>query len=71
MMVTLEGNQLMTQATGQKKVPVYAKSETKFAPKNFRGRMEFIKNDKGEVTHLMLIQNGQLMKAPRIEKFEK
>ena len=66
MMVTLEGDQLITQATGQPKFPVYAKSETTFVPEAFPAQIEFFKNDKGEVTHLVLTQNGQKVKAPRI-----
>ena len=66
MMVTLEGDQLITQATGQPKFPVYAKSETTFVPEAFPAQIEFFKNDKGEVTYLVLTQNGQKVKAPRI-----
>ena len=30
LVITLEGDQLVTQATGQAKIPVFAESETKF-----------------------------------------
>src|SRR5882724_484074 len=52
--ITLEGNQLVSQATHQSKIPLFAESETKFFPKAFDAEMEFFKNDKGEVTHLIL-----------------
>jgi hypothetical protein len=65
-MITLEGNQLMTQASGQAKTPVYARSENVFFPKVVDAEIEFVKNDKGAVTHLLLRQNGQEIKGPRI-----
>jgi len=65
LMITLEGSQLMAQASGQGKAPVYASSETKFFYKAVEAQIEFFKNDQGVVTHLVLYQNGREMKAPR------
>ena len=65
-MVTVEGNQLMVQASGQPKLPVYASSETKFFYKVVDAQIEFIKNDKGVVSSLVLHQNQRDMPAPRI-----
>ena len=48
--MTLEDGQLMTQATGQSKFPMFAESETKFFLKVVDAEVEFFKNDKGEVT---------------------
>ena len=48
--VTVEGSQLMAQATGQPKLPVYASSETKFFYKVVDAQIEFFKDDKGAVT---------------------
>src|SRR5271157_2720966 len=63
--VTLEGGQLMTQATGALKVPLFAESETKFFLKVVDAQVEFFKNEKGEVTHLMLHQNGRDIKGTK------
>jgi CubicO group peptidase (beta-lactamase class C family) len=63
--MTLEGGQLMTQATGQGKLPMYAESETKFFLKVVDAEVEFFKNDKGEVTHLILHQGGQDVKGTK------
>jgi len=41
LVVTLEGDQLMTQATGQPKFPVFAESETKFFLKVVDAEIEF------------------------------
>jgi hypothetical protein len=66
LMVTLNGNQLIIQAMGRSKIPVYAKSETKFAAKNIPVQVEFFKNDKGEITHIIMNESGQRFKVPRI-----
>jgi len=63
--MTLEGGQLMTQATGQSKFPMFAESETKFFLKVVDAEVEFFKNDKGEVTHLILHQGGHDGKATK------
>jgi len=63
--ITLEGGQLVSQATGQDKVPLFAESETKFFPKVMDAEIEFLKDDKGVVTHLMLHQGAVEIKAPR------
>lgn len=63
MHVTLEGDQLMTQATGQDKIPVFPESETKFFPKAVDAELEFFPNDKGEVSYMVLHQGGHEMKA--------
>jgi len=57
--ITLENGQLMTQATNQGKLPLFAESETVFFLKVVDAQVEFVKNEKGEVTHLVLHQNGR------------
>jgi len=63
--MTLEGNQLMTQATGQPKFPLFAESETKFYLKVVDAQVEFFRDGKGTVTHLMLHQGGRDVKGLR------
>lgn len=65
LVVTLEQGQLMTQATGQEKVPIYAESETKFFPTVMPAEIEFVKDDHGSVTRLILHQGGRERKAPK------
>jgi len=62
---TVENGQLMTQASGQPKFPVYAESETSFFLTVVEAQVEFFKNDQGKVTHLVLHQGGHDMKALR------
>ena len=56
--ITAERGQLMAQATNQPKFPLFAESETEFFLKVVDAEIEFFKNDKGEVTHLVLHQGG-------------
>ena len=63
--VPQSGGQLVSQATGQGKLPLFAESETKFFPKKIDAEIEFFKDDNGAVTHLMLRQGPRDIKAPR------
>jgi hypothetical protein len=66
LMITLEGNQLMSQASGQGKAPIFARSETKFFLKVVEAEIEFFKDAQGVVDRLVLRQNGQELPARRI-----
>jgi hypothetical protein len=59
--VTLEDNQLMAQATNQPKFAIFPESETKFFYKVVDAQIEFFKDDQGQITHLVLHQGGQDM----------
>jgi CubicO group peptidase (beta-lactamase class C family) len=61
--VTVEDGHLMVQGSAQDKVAAAAESETKFFSTAFDADIEFVKDDQGHVTHLMLRQNGHEMKA--------
>jgi hypothetical protein len=50
---------LMSQATNQPKVPLFAASESKFFLKVVDAQIVFSRNEKGEVTSLTLHQNGR------------
>jgi CubicO group peptidase (beta-lactamase class C family) len=65
MVITVEGGQLMSQATGQGKIPLFAMSETKFFPKVMDAEIEFVKDDKGAVTQMVLHQGPGEIKAAR------
>jgi hypothetical protein len=59
----LDGNQLMTRATGQPEFPVFPESETKFFLKVVDAEVEFFRDDKGAVSYLLLHQGGHEMKG--------
>lgn len=63
--ITLEDGQLVSQGTNQPKVPMFAESETRFFLKLVDAQIEFVKNEKGEVTNLVLHQNGRDIKGVR------
>lgn len=63
--VTREGGQLVTQATGQGKLPVFAESETRFFPKAIDATITFQTDSEGKVTGLVLSQGGRDMPAAR------
>lgn len=63
--MSLEDGQLMTQATGQPKFPLFAETDSKFFLKVVDAQVEFFKNDKGDVTHIVLHQGGRDTKGAR------
>lgn len=63
--ITLESGQLMAQATNQPKFPLFAESESKFFLKVVDAQLDFLKNDKGEVSALVLHQGGRDIKGPK------
>ena len=65
--VTAEGNSLLVQATGQQALEVYPESETEFFYTVVDARITFVKADSGEVTGLILHQNGQNVPGKKIK----
>jgi CubicO group peptidase (beta-lactamase class C family) len=65
--ITREGDQLFAQATGQGKIELFAETETDFFLKVANAQITFVKDDKGQVTHLVLHQNGGNQKAQKIK----
>lgn len=63
--ITLEGDQLMAQATHQPKFPLFAESETKFFLKVVDAQIEFARDQNGAVQSLTLHQGGRDMKGAR------
>jgi CubicO group peptidase (beta-lactamase class C family) len=67
MTITLVDGQLISQMTGQGKVPLFAESETMFFPKVVNAEIEFSKDANGSVTQLVLHQNGRDLPAKRLD----
>ena len=61
--ITLEDGHLTAQATNQPKFQLFAESETMFFLKVVDAQMEFFRNEKGQVTHMVLHQNGRDLKG--------
>lgn len=64
--VRREQNGLSIQATDQPKFEIFAESQTKFFLTVVDAQITFVRNEKGEVTHLILHQNGLDQKATKI-----
>ena len=66
MAVTLDGDQLHAKLGAQPAVAIYPASETSFFLKVVDAQIDFEADDKGNTTGLILHQNGQDHRAPRI-----
>lgn len=65
--ITTEDGRLMGQATGQPKLELFPESETQFFPLATAVEITFVKDEKGQVTHLILRQGGQDISAKKIK----
>jgi len=63
-----KNDRLFTQAPGQPKYEIFPESKDKFFLKVVDAQISFIKNDRGEVTQLILHQDGEDMPAEKIKK---
>ena len=64
--VTREGDQLMTQMTGQGKVPIFPEGARDFFAKVVDAQITFVTDSSGKTTELILHQNGIDQHARRI-----
>jgi len=63
--ITLEGGKLISQATGQSKIPIYPEAEDKFFTRGMNAQLDFVRSKDGRVSGMVLHQGGRDMKAPR------
>jgi hypothetical protein len=63
--ITLEGDQLMAQATGQPKFPLVAETGTRFYLKVVDAQIDFLRDSGGGVTRLVLHQGGREIPAAK------
>jgi CubicO group peptidase (beta-lactamase class C family) len=71
MLVTLDGNQLMTKLGNQPRMPIFPQSETMFFAKAVDAQIEFAKPDsQGVPGQLILHQNGRDQSANRLSDAE-
>jgi hypothetical protein len=64
LVITLENGQLVSQATGQAKAPLFAEAEDKFFLKVANAQLRFVREG-ARVTELVLTQGGRETRAPR------
>jgi CubicO group peptidase (beta-lactamase class C family) len=65
--VTLEGEQLMSQATGQQKVAIFPASDSEFFLKVVNAQISFITDASGHVEKLILHQGGRDTLGPKVK----
>lgn len=65
--VSVVGDALYTQATGQPKLQVFAEKETEFFLKEVDAQLSFESDEEGKITRVVLHQGGADMPAPRLE----
>lgn len=62
-----EGDKLMAQATGQPKIELRPESQTKFFIKEVGAQVEFVVDQSGKASSMVLHQGGQTLPAKRIK----
>jgi CubicO group peptidase (beta-lactamase class C family) len=67
MVVIRQGDRLLASPEGQPPTEIFPESETKFFIKVVDAQISFVKNEKGEVTQLILHQNGRDMAGKKIK----
>ena len=65
LVITLEGDKLQSQATGQEKIPLWAETETSFFSREVDAQIEFVRNDQGGISQLILHQGSRDTKGRR------
>ncbi len=65
--VTKESDHLTAQLTSQPKFDLFPESETKFFLKVVDAQITFVKDDKGQVSHVILHQGGQNTQAKKVK----
>jgi hypothetical protein len=66
--VTVEGDRIFTQATGQSRFEIFPESETRFFLKVVEATIDFVADETGRYNKLILHQGGRDMEAKRKEK---
>jgi hypothetical protein len=67
MKIRREGDHLFAQLAGQPEFEIFPKSENEFFWKVVDAQVTFIKNEKGEATHIIHHQGGREINAPKLK----
>lgn len=67
MAITIDGDQLISQITGQPRVPLFAEDDGRFFPKVVDAELDFMKDPDGKVTSLALHQGGRDTSMTRLD----
>jgi hypothetical protein len=64
--VRREGEHLMVQVKGQAAAEIFPASETEYFSRRIDVQIKFVKNEQGQVTSLIIVQNGRNIAAKRL-----
>src|SRR5439155_16638048 len=71
MLITLDHDNLISQLTNQRPVPIFPESESIFFPKVVDAQLEFSESDEqGRANRMTLHQNGRDIAAKRLDDVE-
>jgi CubicO group peptidase (beta-lactamase class C family) len=65
--VTIDGDRIFSQATGQEKVEIFPEAEAKFFLKVVDAQLDFVKDDSGIYSKVILHQGGRDMEGKRVK----
>jgi len=65
--VRREGEHLMVQVKGQAAAEIFPASETEYFSRRIDVQIKFVKNEQGQVTSLIIVQNGRNIPAKKIK----
>lgn len=65
--VRREGEHLMVQVSGQGAVEIFPASETEYFSRRIDVQIKFVKNEQGQVSSLIIVQNGRNIPAKKIK----
>ncbi len=68
MQITLEGNQLFAQLSGQRKTQIYPSSQNEFFWKIVDARIKFVQDGSGAVSHAEFTQNGRQLAVKKLKE---
>jgi len=67
MKIRRDGDHLFAQLTGQPEFEIFPKAENEFFWKVVDAQVTFVRDEKGEVTHIIHHQNGAEINAPKLK----
>ncbi|RYF71993.1 MAG: serine hydrolase [Cytophagaceae bacterium] len=65
--VSKQGGQLLVQATGDGQAEIFPEAQNMFFLKSGNARLEFVKDDKGAITKVLIHRNGKVTEAKKVK----
>lgn len=65
--ITRDGEHLMAQTKGQPRAEIFPSSDTEYFSRRVDVQIKFVKNEQGQVTGMVIVQNGRNIPARKIK----